>query len=88
MTNASIHVSVLNIVVCAAIIVGCIYAMYQLIKKCRSAKLIKNSQGEVIGSKKSGSIVKTIFFILLLIVIMLFAGFIGTMHVFDIILIS
>ena len=64
MSNETIPVSVLNIVVCAAIIIGCIYAIYQLIKKYRSVKLIKNSQGEVVGSKKTESIVKTIFFIL------------------------
>jgi hypothetical protein len=88
MSNATIPISVLDIVVCAAIIVGCIYAVYQLIKKCRSVKVIKNSQGEVVGSKKSGSIVKTMFFIFFLVIIMLIAGFIGAMHIFNIILIS
>lgn len=88
MSSTTIHVSVLNIVVCAAIITGCIYAMYQLIKKCRSVRLIKNSQGEVVGSKKCGSIVKTMFFVFFLVVIMLFAGFVGAMHIFNIILIS
>lgn len=88
MSNATIPISVLDIVVCAAIIVGCIYAMYQLIKKCRSVKVIKNSQGEVVGSKKTGSIVKTMLFIFFLVIIMLIAGFIGAMHIFNIILIS
>lgn len=88
MSNATIPVSVLNIVVCTAIIIGCIYAMYRLIKKCRSVKTIKNSQGEIVGFKKTGSIVKTIFFIFFLIAIMIFAGFIGISHIYDIILIS
>jgi len=88
MSNATIPVSVLNIVVCAAIIVGCIYATYQLIKKCRNVKEIRNSQGEVVGSKKTGSIVKTMFFVFFLVVIMLLAGFIGAMHIFNINLIS
>jgi hypothetical protein len=59
-----------------------------LIKKCRSVKTIKNSQGEIVGSKKTGSIMKNIFFIFFLIAIMIFAGFIGISHIFDIILIS
>ena len=88
MSNANIPVSVLNIVVCTAIIIGCIYAMCQLIKKYRSVKPIKDSQGKVVGSKKTGSIVKTIFLIFFLIVIMIFAGFIGTLYIFNIILIS
>lgn len=88
MSNVTIPVSVLNIVVCTAIIIGCIYAMYRLIKKCRSVKMIKNSQGEIVGSKKTGSIVKTIFFIFFLIAIMIFAGIIGISHIFNIILIS
>lgn len=88
MSSVTIPVSVLNIVVCTAIIIGCIYAMYRLIKKCRSVKTIKNSQGEIVGSKKTGSIVKTIFFIFFLIAIMIFAGFIGISHIYDIILIS
>lgn len=88
MSNATIPVSVLNIVVCTAIIIGCIYAMYRLIKKYRSVNLIKDSQGKVVGSKKTGSIVKTIFLIFFLIVIMIFAVFIGTLHIFNIILIS
>lgn len=88
MSNATIPVSVLNIVVCIAIIIGCIYAMYRLIKKCQSVKTIKNSQGELVGFKKTGSIVKTILFIFFLIVIMIFAGIIGISHIFNIILIS
>ena len=56
MTEATISVSVLNITVCVVIIIGCVYAMYQLIKKYQSVKQIKNSQGEVIGSKNTGSI--------------------------------
>ena len=88
MSDVTIPVSVLNIVVCTAIIIGCIYAMCQLIKKYLSIKPIKNSQGKVIGSKKTGSIVKTIFLIFFLIVIMLFVGIIGTSHIFNIILIS
>lgn len=88
MTEATISVSVLNITVCVVIIIGCVCAMYQLIKKYQSVKQIKNSQGEVIGSKKCGSIVKTMFFVFFLVVIMLLAGFIGAMHIFNIILIS
>ena len=88
MTDVSISVSVLNIVVCSAIIVGCIYVICRLIKKCRSLKQIKNSQGKFIGYKKSGSKLKTLFFVLFLITIIIFAGFIGTMHIFNIILIS
>ena len=88
MSNATIPFSVLNIVVWTAIILGCIYAMCQLIKKYRSVKPIKDSQGKVVGSKKTGSIVKTIFLIFFLIVIMIFAGFIGTLYIFNIILIS
>ena len=38
MFNVTIPISVLNIVVCTAIIVGCIYAMYRIIKKCKSTK--------------------------------------------------
>lgn len=88
MSNTTISVSVLNIVVCTAILIGCIYAMYRLIKNCRSVKMIKNPQGEVVGSKKNGSIVKTIFLIIFLIAIMLFAAFIGILHIFNIITIS
>lgn len=88
MSNTTIPVSVLNIVVCTAIIVGCIYAMYRLIKNCRSVKPIKDSQGKVVGSKKGGPILKTIFFIIFLTAIIIFAGFIGIMHIFNIILIS
>ena len=53
MTEATISVSVLNITVCVVIIIGCVYAMYQLIKKYQSVKQIKNPQGEIIGSKKT-----------------------------------
>ena len=88
MTEATISVSVLNITVCVVIIIGCVYAMYQLIKKYQSVKQIKNSQGEIIGSKKTGSIVKTIFLIFFLIGIMIFVGIIGLLHIFNIILIS
>ena len=88
MSNATITVSVLNIVVCTAIIIGCIYAICQLIKKYRSVKPIKNSKGEIVGSNKSGSIVKTIFLIFFLIGIMIFVGIIGLLHIFNIILIS
>ena len=88
MTEATISVSVLNITVCVVIIIGCVYAMYQLIKKYQSVKQIKNSQGEVIGSKKTNSIVKTMFLVFFLVIIILFAGYIGTMHIFNIILIS
>ena len=88
MSDATIPVSVLNIVVCTAIIIGCIYAICQLIKKYRSVKPIKNSQGEIIGSNKTGSIVKTIFLIFFLIAIMIFVGIIGILHIFNIILIS
>lgn len=88
MTEATISVSVLNITVCVVIIIGCVYAMYQLIKKYQSVKQIKNSQGEIIGSKKTGSIVKTMFLVFFLVIIILFAGYIGAMHIFNIILIS
>ena len=88
MSDATIPVSVLNIVVCAVIIIGCIYAICQLIKKYRSVKPIKNSQGEIIGSNKTCSIVKTMILVFFLVVIILFAGYIGTMHIFIIILIS
>ena len=88
MTEATISVSVLNITVCVVIIIGCVYAMYQLIKKYQSVKQIKNPQGEIIGSKKTCSIVKTMFLVFFLVVIILFAGYIGTMHIFNIILIS
>lgn len=88
MTEATISVSVLNITVCVVIIIGCVYAMYQLIKKYQSVKQIKNSQGEVIGSKKTCSIVKTMILVFFLVVIILFAGYIGIMHIFNIILIS
>lgn len=88
MTEATISVSVLNITVCVVIIIGCVYAMYQLIKKYQSVKQIKNSQGEIIGSKKTSSIVKTMFLVFFLVIIILFAGYIGAMHIFNIILIS
>lgn len=88
MFNVTITVSVLNIVVCAAIIVGCIYAMYRIIKKCKSTKTIKNSQGEVVGFKKTGSKVKTIILIFILFTIIIFADIIGVSHIFNIIFIS
>ena len=84
----TISVSILNIVVSAAIIVGCIYAMYRLIKKCKTTEEIKDSQNHVIGYKKKGSILITIFFMLFLICILAFASFIVIMHIFNIILIS
>ena len=87
MTEATISVSVLNITVCVVIIIGCVYAMYQLIKKYQSVKQIKNPQGEIIGSKKTCSIVKTMILVFFLVIIILFAGYIGAMHIFNIILI-
>ncbi len=80
MTN-SIPVSILNIIVSLGIIVGCIYGMYKLIKHTRAITKIKNSNGEQIGSKRTGSVFTTVFMCIFLIMIILFALVILVMHI-------
>lgn len=87
MTTA-ISVSILSIINNTIIIIGCICLMYRIIKKCKTVEKIKDSQNRVIGYKKKGSILITIFLIVLLSCILTIALFNAILNIFDIILIS
>lgn len=83
-----VSISVLNIIVCTTIILGCVYAMYRLIKKCREPIKIKDSQNQLIGYKKRGLKLTTIFLVILLTAICILMLVITISHIFNIILIS
>ncbi len=83
----TISISILNIVVCAAILVGSIYAIYRSIKQLHTAIKIKDPSGNIIGLKKR-SVILTVFLCAFLFAIIIFSGFMLVIHVFNIILIS
>jgi len=83
----TINVSILNIIVCTIILIGSIYAICRIIKQLRTTIKIKDSSGNIIGQKKR-SVILAIFLCLFLLVIIIFSGFMLTVHVFNIILIS